>query len=249
MAAWWYDLAMQPFRPLLFTVALIGALVPLFLPRDSAMAQATVPVIPDEIVQGDTSKPNITLAVNVGAGHEPALSMLDTLAEKNVRTTFFVMGWWAERNRDILKRIADGGHEIASHGHSVFDLTSVSDDAVRDDLLRADAVISDVTGRTTRPLWSASAGYRNLRVRSIAASLGYRPIYLTLDSLDWTYEATSDSVYTRVMQRTENGSIVVLHFDSPTTTQSTAMALPALIDDLRGAGYKLVTVSELVAGS
>jgi len=184
--------------------------------------------------------------INVGAGSEPAVSMLDTVREKGVRTSFFVLGWWAERQPEILKRIADDGHEIASHGHSVFDLTSVSDAAVRDDLERADAAISAVTGKTTRPLWSASAGYRNARVHRIAASLGYRPIYLTVDSLDWTQDATADSVYNRVTERTVNGAIVVLHFDSPTTIRSTAAALPRLIDDLRNKGFTLVTVTELL---
>lgn len=208
----------------------------------------TVEVSEAEVVRGDPSRPNVSLVVNVGAGHEPAVGMLDTLREKGVRTTFFVLGWWAERHPEILKRIADDGHEVASHGHSVFDLTAVSDAAVREDLERADAAISAVTGRTTRPLWSASAGYRDARVRRIAASLGYRPIYLTVDSLDWTHEATAESVYSRVMEWTVNGAIVVLHFDSPTTTRSTAVALPRLIDDLRAAGYSLVTITELLAG-
>ena len=206
----------------------------------------TVEVSPEEVVRGDPSKPNITLAINVGAGSEPAVSMLDTLREKGVRTTFFVLGWWADRRPEILKRIADDGHEVASHGHSVFDLTTVSDAEVRNDLERADASISAVTGRTTRPLWSASAGARDARVRQIAASIGYRPIYLTVDSLDWTYEATADSVYQRVMDRAVNGAIVVLHFDSPTTVRSTAVALPRLIDDLRAAGYNLVTITDLL---
>lgn len=205
-----------------------------------------VEVSPEEVVRGDPTKPNISLVINVGAGSEPAVAMLDTLREKNLRTTFFVLGWWAERQPGILRRIADDGHEVASHGHSVFDLTSVSDAAVREDLERADASISAVTGRTTRPLWSASAGYRNARVHAIAASLGYRPIYLTVDSLDWTRDATAESVYTRVMERAVNGAIVVLHFDSPTTVNSTAVALPRLIDDLRGAGYTLMTVTELL---
>lgn len=200
----------------------------------------------DEVVRGDPNRRRISLVINVGAGSEPAVSMLDTLREKNLRTTFFVLGWWADKRPDILKLIADGGHEIASHGHSVFDLTSVSDAAVREDLLAADASISAVTGKTTRPLWSASAGYRNARVHRIAAELGYRPIYLTVDSLDWTREATADSVYTRVMERIANGAIVVLHFDSPTTVNSTAGALPRLIDDLRAAGYSLVTITELL---
>jgi peptidoglycan/xylan/chitin deacetylase (PgdA/CDA1 family) len=205
-----------------------------------------VEVSPDEVVRGDPSKPNITLAINVGAGSEPAVSMLDTLRDKGVRTTFFVLGWWADRQPEILRRIAADGHEVASHGHSVFDLTTVSDAEVRADLERADASISAVTGKTTRPLWSASAGARDARVRQVAASIGYRPIYLTVDSLDWTLDATADSVYQRVMERTVNGAIVVCHFDSPTTVRSTAVALPRLIDDLRAAGFSLVTITDLL---
>jgi peptidoglycan-N-acetylglucosamine deacetylase len=210
-----------------------------------ASARAVEPG-PDEVVRGDPNKPNVSLVINVGAGFEPAVSMLDTLRDKGLRTTFFVLGWWADRQSDILKRIATDGHEVASHGHTIFDLTSVSDAEVRNDLERADASISAVTGHTTRPLWSASAGYRNARVHQIAASLGYRPIYLTVDSLDWTREATAESVYQRVMERTVNGAIVVLHFDSPTTVNSTAVALPRLIDDLRAAGFNLVTITDLL---
>ena len=235
------------------TASVPAQAAPAFAPPPEQPAEppvrASVPVAEDEIVRGDPNVPNVALVVNVGAGYEPAPAMLDTLKAKGLRTTFFVLGWWADKNPELLKRIADDGHEIASHGHSVFDLTSVSDAAVRADLEAADASISAVTGKTTRPLWSASAGYRNARVHRIAASLGYRPIYLTVDSLDWTREATSEGVYQRVMQRTVNGAIVVLHFDSPTTVTSTAVALPRLIDDLRAAGFNLVTVTELVTGS
>lgn len=209
-------------------------------------AQPTVPVSAEEVVRGDPAKPNVAVVINVGAGHEPGLSMLQALAEREQKLTFFIMGWWAERNQEILRLIAEGGHELASHGHSVFDLTSVSDQAVRADLRSADAAISAVSGRTTRPLWSPSAGYRDARVRRIAAEEGYRPIYWTLDTLDWQHEATAESVYTRVMERTVNGSIVVLHFDSPTTVRSTAVALPRIIDDLRAAGFRLVTITELL---
>ena len=221
---------------------------PAELPISAAGPARAVEVSDEEVVRGDPSRPNVSLVINVGAGSEPAVSMLDTLKEKGLRTSFFVLGWWAEREpgRTILKRIADDGHEVASHGHSVFDLTKVSDAAVRADLENADAVISAVTGKTTRPLWSASAGARDARVNRIAASLGFRPIYLTVDSLDWTQDATADSVYNRVMERTVNGAIVVLHFDSPTTVRSTAGALPRLIDDLRAKGFSLMTVTELL---
>jgi peptidoglycan/xylan/chitin deacetylase (PgdA/CDA1 family) len=205
-----------------------------------------VPVSEEEVLRGDPTRPLVTLAINVGAGFEPATEMLDILREKGVRTTFFVMGWWADRNPDLLRRIADEGHEVASHGHTVFDLTTVSNAAVAADLEAADASISAATGRSTRPLWSPSAGYRDARVRLVAASLGYRPILWTLDSLDWTREATADSVYERVTTRAVNGSIVVLHFDSPTTTESTAKALGPIVDELRARGLGLVSITELL---
>jgi peptidoglycan/xylan/chitin deacetylase (PgdA/CDA1 family) len=211
--------------------------------------QPGVPASDQEVTQGDPSLANIALVFNVGAGFEPATSILDTLAERQQRATFFVMGWWADKHPNLLRQIADGGHEIASHGHSIFDLTQASDAEVRADLEAADASISSVIGRTTRPLWSPSAGYRNARVRSIAASLGYRPILWTVDSADWTTEATPESVYSHIVNGATNGAIIVLHFDSPRTLDSTAQVLPAAIDALRAAGYRLMTITELLTAT
>ena len=208
--------------------------------------QPSVPVSDREVVRGDPEQPNLALVFNVGAGFEPGTSILDSLAEKDQRVTFFVMGWWAERHPDVLRDIADRGHEIASHGHRIFDLTLASDAEVQSDLETADATIAAVIGRTTRPLWSPSAGYRDARVRGIAASLGYRPILWTVDSGDWTTEATPESVYSHVLNEAGNGAIIVLHFDSPNTLTSTALVLPHMIDALRDSGYRLVTITELL---
>jgi peptidoglycan/xylan/chitin deacetylase (PgdA/CDA1 family) len=211
--------------------------------------QPSVPVSETAVVSGDPNLANVALVFNVGAGFEPGTAILDTLAKRQQHATFFVMGWWAERHPDVLRQIADGGHEIASHGHSIFDLTQASDAEVRADLERADAAISAITGRTTRPLWSPSAGYQNARVRAVAASLGYRPILWTTDSADWTPEATPESVFSHVVNGVSNGAIVVLHFDSPTTRDTTAQVLPAAIDTLRANGYRLVTITELLTTS
>ncbi len=228
--------------PLLLGFALLASVV-------AHADQPSVPGSEDEVLHGDPNVANMALVFNVGAGYEPATGILDTLAERQLHATFFVMGWWADRHPDVLRQIADGGHEIASHGHSIFDLTQASDDQVRADLESADLSISAVIGKTTRPLWSPSAGYRNARVRGIAASLGYRPILWTVDSGDWTLEATVESVYSHVVNGAANGTIVVLHFDSPKTRETTAEVLPAVIDTLRGAGYRLMTITELLTTS
>jgi peptidoglycan/xylan/chitin deacetylase (PgdA/CDA1 family) len=212
----------------------------------AAQEAPSVPVSSDEVLRGNPQKPEIALIFNVGAGYEPATAILDTLASYQQQSTFFVMGWWAARHPEVLSQIAGSGQEVGSHGDHVFDLTQVSDGAVRDDLLTADNAISSVIGRTTRPLWSPSAGYRDARVRAIAADLGYRPILWTVDSGDWRTDATAESVYSHVVNGAANGAIVVMHFDSPTSTQTTAQVLPAIIDSLRGQGYRLVTITQLL---
>jgi peptidoglycan/xylan/chitin deacetylase (PgdA/CDA1 family) len=221
----------------------------MLLPVGSVHAQSAVSASPDEVTRADPSLPNVALVFNIGAGYEPATDILDTLRDKQLHATFFVMGWWAERHPDVLRLIADDGHEIASHGHSIFDLTQASDAQVRADLENADSAISSVTGRTTRPLWSPSAGYRDARVRAIAADLGYRPILWTVDSGDWTTEATAESVFSHIVNGAANGAIIVLHFDSPHTLSSTAVVLPAAIDTLRANGYQLVTITQLLSAS
>jgi peptidoglycan/xylan/chitin deacetylase (PgdA/CDA1 family) len=208
--------------------------------------QPGFPVSDAEVTHGDPNIANVALVFNVGAGFEPATEILDVLAERQYRATFFVMGWWAEQHPDLLLQIAQRGHEIASHGHRIFDLTQAGDAEVRADLEAADAAIVAATGRGTRPLWSPSAGYRDSRVRSIAAELGYRPILWTVDSGDWTTFASAESVYSHVMNGARNGAIIVLHYDSPQTGASTALVLPAAIDHLRERGYRLVTITELL---
>src|SRR5437879_1069869 len=110
----------------------------------SGHAHAQVGVSSEEVTHGDPDLASIALVFNVGAGFEPATAILDRLAEQQQHVTFFVMGWWADRHPDVLRQIASGGHEIASHGHSIFDLTHASDAQVRADLTSADASISAV---------------------------------------------------------------------------------------------------------
>jgi peptidoglycan/xylan/chitin deacetylase (PgdA/CDA1 family) len=225
---------------------LLALAVALVCGAPATQAQSAVSPSDQEVTRGDPSIPNVALVFNVGAGFEPATSILDTLHDKQLKATFFVMGWWAERHPDVLQQIAAQGHEIASHGHSIFDLTQVSDAQVRADFENADTAISAVTGRTTRPLWSPSAGYRNARVRAIAADEGYRPILWTVDSGDWTTDASPESVYSHIVNGASNGAIIVLHFDSPRTVETTAEVLPAAIDALRASGYTLVRITDLL---
>lgn len=72
--------------------------------------------------------------------------ILEMLSARGATGTFFVLGWLAERNPALVRRIADGGHEIASHGWSHTKVTSMTPQTFLEDVRRSRAVLEDVAG-------------------------------------------------------------------------------------------------------
>src|SRR5207253_2366518 len=73
--------------------------------------------------------------------------VLDYLARFDVRATFFVSGWTAERHPRTIERIAGAGHEIASAGYEPRRPRDIAPDAFRDDLRRGREILEAVGGR------------------------------------------------------------------------------------------------------
>lgn len=72
--------------------------------------------------------------------------ILDILAENNDKSTFFILGWVAKRHPQIVKRIHQEGHEVASHGNGhdcVYDLTQ---DEFREDIRISTDILENITG-------------------------------------------------------------------------------------------------------
>lgn len=74
---------------------------------------------------------------------EKILSLLD---ERNVKATFFVLGWVAERQPNLVKHIVRDGHEIGSHGYGHELITAQTPNLFREDIRRAKVVLEDIIG-------------------------------------------------------------------------------------------------------
>lgn len=72
--------------------------------------------------------------------------VLDLFAAGAVRSTFFVLGWVAERYPGLIRRIVAAGHELASHGHDHAKITTQTPAAFRADVTRAKRTLEDVGG-------------------------------------------------------------------------------------------------------
>jgi polysaccharide deacetylase family protein (PEP-CTERM system associated) len=102
--------------------------------------------------------------------------ILALLADAGSTATFFTLGWIAERHPQMLRRIVDAGHELASHGFAHQRATDQSPEAFLADIRLAKAILEDVAGSEVRGYRapSFSIGVSNPWAFDAIAEAGYR---------------------------------------------------------------------------
>ena len=102
--------------------------------------------------------------------------ILAMLARHDTRATFFTLGWVAERYPQLVRRIVDGGHELASHGYGHQRASELSRDAFARDIVSAKKVLEDIAGVPVQGYRapSFSIGEANLWAFDSLAEAGYR---------------------------------------------------------------------------
>lgn len=73
--------------------------------------------------------------------------ILDLFGEAGVKGTFFTLGWIAERHPSMVRRIAEAGHEIASHGYDHARVFTFERKAFADDIRKARKILEDCSGQ------------------------------------------------------------------------------------------------------
>ena len=68
-----------------------------------------------------------------------------------MHSTFFITGNWAQRNLDCAEAITKHGHEVGNHTWNHLDLTKQPDDIVREEITRAEDLLTEISGQSPRP--------------------------------------------------------------------------------------------------
>jgi peptidoglycan/xylan/chitin deacetylase (PgdA/CDA1 family)/uncharacterized protein YraI len=198
------------------------------------------------LVEGDTACKRVALTFNIGIGYTPSQSVLSTLTTKGAKATMFPMGWWAERGSAYLRQLDAAGFVIGTHGDQARFLTDQTDALIQQDTSDSITAIETVLGHPIDPYHTPYAADTDNRVRTVVSAMGLLPVGWRIAANDYASTATESDVYNRVMGSMYPGAVVEFHLDGPATEQSTARALPRIIDALRAQGYQLVTVPEMV---
>ena len=113
------------------------------------------------------------LECRVEANIERILLLLDS---RRIHATFFTLGWIAERYPAMLRRVADAGHEVASHGYAHLRASEQSAAQFADDVRRSKTILEQITGLAVRGYRapSFSIGAANLWAFDVLQEAGYR---------------------------------------------------------------------------
>jgi len=187
----------------------------------------------------------VAIIFNIGIGEPLQIPPLLWLKAENVPATIFPMGWWALAFPDDLRTVAMLGFPIGTHGDVRLNLTGFSDDEVVTDLRDSAIHIRQVIGKDPVPYFTPYAADMDERVRNLAAREGYLPVGWDVPADDWAEDVTAEYVFDRVVPNVEDGSIVEFHLDGPASAQSTAVALPWIVEALRERGYQFVTIQDM----
>jgi peptidoglycan/xylan/chitin deacetylase (PgdA/CDA1 family) len=205
------------------------------------------PALPSTVGPGETliarSGVDALVAVtyDMGSIDDGLPGVLDALAARGLRATFFLTGDFVRRYEWALPRIMELGHEVANHTVTHPDLTTLSNPAAA---AQVDSLDVMLTARgAPPPIWFRPPfGAHDRRVASILASRGYPLVMWRVDLADWRDEITPADVI-RIGRRIRAGDVVVTHGGLP----KTAAAMPTVLDELAERGLKQVTLSELYA--
>ncbi|MEO6836132.1 MAG: polysaccharide deacetylase family protein [Candidatus Tumulicola sp.] len=169
--------------------------------------------------------------------------LLDVLRDARVPATFFLIGRDAEQWPEITRRIEADGNEVADHTYSHPDLDQESDATVRSEILGGrDALWKLTHDPAVRNLMRPPHGRYTERTLKVAQSLGYSVVLWTDDSGDWR-TLTPPEIERHLLEHATAPEIVLLHSGKLATIE----AMPAVIELFKRAGYRFVTVSELLA--
>jgi len=192
----------------------------------------------------------VALTFDDGPSGADTPRVLDLLARRGARATFFTLAQNVRRHPDLIRRMVAEGHEVAIHGELHLPLLMLPPGLIRREIRRsADAVLeaANVTAQHYRPPFGLMVPSQARFVQK----LGYTPVLGDVYPED-AYQPPVDTIVARVLRRITAGSILILHDGSPIGEPSRARTVDALdiiLRHLAAHALKGVSVERLLVAS
>lgn len=182
---------------------------------------------------------NKIVALTFDDGPNPLTTpkLLDGLAQRNIKATFFLLGSCIEENKDIIKRMYNEGHNIGNHSYSHKNLIALDLQTAKMEYNQTNEILNSIIG-TSSIAFRPPYGNYNETIQSFIST----PLVLwDIDPLDWK-DKDSNKIANHIIQRAKDGDIILLH----DIYQTSVDAAFKVIDTLEQRGFNFVTINELL---
>lgn len=205
---------------------------------NNGMVSSTVTEPESSVNTGKDQPRQKKVALTFDDGPHPVytLKLLDGLAQRNVKATFFIIGESAERYPEVIKRIHDEGHLIGNHTYSHVQLTCISTAKAVEEIRKTNEILSSITGEDVNYIRPPYGKYSN----ALAKNSNLVPILWTVDPRDWSVLNTN-SVVSHVIKKVGENDVILLHDIFDTSVEAALQIIDILLEQ----GYTFVTVDEL----
>lgn len=190
----------------------------------------------------------VALTFDDGPHPEGTPAVLEWLDRHGLRATFFLVGEQVARRPKLAAEIVMAGHEAAIHCQLHRNLLRLGPRRARDDLLRAEATISEAVDATPlrhRPPY----GYYTSSSLILVRKHGLEPVLWARDGRDWEARATPESIARRLGRRLRGGEVLLLHdsdaYSAEGSWRRTVGALPLLLERLEERGLRVAPLDRL----
>ena len=187
----------------------------------------------------DTSaEPGVVVYLTFDDGPHPTYTpqVLDILARRGARATFFVLGSLAEARPELMARIVAEGHTVANHAWNHENLAGLPRSSFDDTIGRTQAVLADRATPCLRPPYGSIDAF----TREWAASAGLDLVLWTVDTNDWRRPG-AQVIADRIVRGATDEAIVLMHDGGGNRTQ-TVEGLELALDRLSGRGLRFEPV-------
>ena len=159
------------------------------------------------ITNVETDKNVVALTFDDGPSPIYTPEVLNILNKYSIRATFFLVGEAAKEHPDLVKSIAENGHEIGNHAWNHLNLTRVKSRCSRlMQLWRCKQATSPYSSRVFRPPFGA----HNKKLLNDSAILRYKLILWNVSAQDWIPQSSED-IAKKIIDRCAPGNIFLLH--------------------------------------
>lgn len=214
----------------------------------NAIAAAAVPfpdapsVEPRTISHLSPSEKMIAITLDDGGNYDERL--LTLFEDNDLHLTTFLLGSFVKNNPKFTERLVKDGFEIANHTWDHGDLARMDSSEIKTELTRAQKAISAHTGNQA-PYMRPPGGATDSTVKQTSAKLGYTVILWNKSFADTSKVATGDRLYHNVVDGAKSGDIVLCHWGGKATYDGMKLIIP----ELKRRGFKIVSISEMLAAS